>query len=85
MSEIERALEVVSISMQIIQSQEILAFIKRSIEYCECWLCEFGIPGNRETAEADLIHMQEVVKTLEQKIKDLEAEKSQFLQNNVTE
>jgi hypothetical protein len=85
MNEIEKALKAASVSMQIIQSQENLAFIKRSIEYCECWLSEHGTGDNREAAESDLSFMQDVVKTLEQKIKELEADESLILQNNPTE
>jgi len=73
------------ISLQIKQLQEQLELGKRLAEYCECWLCEFGIPDNRETAEKDLSMIQDNISLIEQKIKDLEAEKSLILQNKVTE
>jgi len=73
------------LTMNIKAFGEQLERVKRLAEYCSCWISESCTGDDTQSAETDLMYLHDVVKTLEQKIKDLESEKSLILQNNVTE
>ena len=73
------------ISVQIKQLQEQLELGKRLAEYCGCWLGEAGTGDDVETAEKDLSMIQDNISSIEQKIKELETEKSLILQKMESE
>ncbi len=73
------------LAMNIKAFGERLERVKRLAEYCSCWISEAATGDDTQTAETDLIYLHDVAKTIEQKIKELEAEKSIILQNKVTE
>jgi len=73
------------LTMNIKAFGEQLERVKRLAEYCSCWISEACTGDDTQAAETDLMYLHDVVKTIEQKIKELEDEKARFLLKLVKE